>query len=78
MPAPTFRMDDDGVHFWWTHRCRIVSAGKYHGHEYTSVSMMPDTTWQVTQVEPLTVSPSIDCRACGTHGFITNGAWVGV
>jgi hypothetical protein len=27
--------------------------------------------------EPLTMTPSIACKACPSHGFITGGAWVG-
>lgn len=27
--------------------------------------------------EPLTLSPSLLCRACGHHGHIQNGRWVG-
>lgn len=26
--------------------------------------------------DPLTISPSILCPDCGTHGFIRNGRWV--
>lgn len=33
-------------------------------------------TWKVEQDEPLTLSPSILCRACGDHGFVRNGKWV--
>lgn len=36
----------------------------------------PIATWKVEQAEPLTLSPSILCRACGDHGFIRNGRWV--
>jgi hypothetical protein len=32
--------------------------------------------WEVLQREPLTLSPSIQCRACDDHGFIQNGRWV--
>ena len=32
--------------------------------------------WDVTQREPLTISPSMVCRSCGDHGFIQNGKWV--
>lgn len=32
--------------------------------------------WDVVQREPLTLTPSIKCRACGNHGHITNGRWV--
>ena len=30
----------------------------------------------IQQREPLTITPSILCPDCGTHGFITNGRWV--
>lgn len=32
--------------------------------------------WQVLSWEPLTVSPSILCMACGDHGWIKEGRWV--
>ncbi len=32
--------------------------------------------WTVEQWEPLTLSPSLLCSACGHHGFITEGRWV--
>lgn len=32
--------------------------------------------WTVESWEPLTLSPSILCRACGHHGFIQDGRWV--
>lgn len=34
------------------------------------------STWDVVQREPLTLTPSILCRVCQNHGFITNGRWV--
>ena len=34
------------------------------------------TVWTVESDDPLTLSPSILCRACGDHGFIRNGKWV--
>jgi hypothetical protein len=33
-------------------------------------------TWQVQSWEPLTVTPSVLCRLCGDHGWITEGRWV--
>lgn len=60
-------------------------AGKCDGQgwiafEGTSWSRLftthPIATWKVEQNEPLTLSPSILCRACGDHGFIRNGRWV--
>ena len=31
--------------------------------------------WRVESWEPLTLSPSLLCRACGRHGFIRGGLW---
>lgn len=32
--------------------------------------------WQLERLEPLTISPSVHCLACGDHGFIRDGKWV--
>lgn len=32
--------------------------------------------WTVVSWEPLTLTPSILCRACANHGFVTNGKWM--
>lgn len=32
--------------------------------------------WTIEQEDPLTLSPSILCRACGNHGFIRDGKWI--
>jgi hypothetical protein len=38
--------------------------------------MFPDRAlWQVVSFEPLTITPSLLCRRCGRHGFITAGRW---
>lgn len=34
--------------------------------------------WEVRSGEPLTLFPSLLCRSCGLHGFITGGVWVPV
>jgi hypothetical protein len=34
--------------------------------------------WGVISRDPLTLQPSIKCRACGHHGFIRDGRWVPV
>jgi hypothetical protein len=31
--------------------------------------------WDVIKSDPLTLSPSIKCTACGHHGHIKNGRW---
>lgn len=32
--------------------------------------------WQVVSRSPLTLTPSLACKVCPSHGFITNGRWV--
>lgn len=34
------------------------------------------TTWELEQLDPLTIYPSIECRACKDHGYVRNGLWV--
>jgi hypothetical protein len=36
----------------------------------------PRPIWTLVQRDPLTLTPSISCTACGHHGFITDGRWV--
>lgn len=36
----------------------------------------PIATWKIEQEDPLTLSPSLLCRACGDHGFVRGGRWV--
>lgn len=52
----------------WDHSCTVVNQADYiwfggqHG-------------WELVAAQPLEVSPSLLCRACGVHGFIRNGRW---
>ena len=32
--------------------------------------------WTIESEQPLTLSPSLLCRACGHHGWIRDGKWV--
>lgn len=32
--------------------------------------------WDVTSTNPLSLSPSVLCRACGRHGWLVDGEWV--
>jgi hypothetical protein len=63
---PQFLLDDDGLHVWFKHQC---GSG-------TSTTMLPRPPWFVLSPLPLTVAPSVHCKRCGTHGFITDGKWV--
>lgn len=31
--------------------------------------------WDVIHVEPITIFPSVRCRRCGFHGYVTGGRW---
>lgn len=33
-------------------------------------------SWDMVFSNPLTLFPSLECRVCGDHGFISNGKWV--
>lgn len=44
--------------------------------ELTRAAGDPGEKWQVKKWEPLTISPSLLCRACGDHGHIREGRWV--
>lgn len=64
-----------------------VISGLYFEHECNGVRSpayipldpeAPEPRWTVTNPEPLSLSPSILCRACGLHGFVTAGRWVPV
>lgn len=34
------------------------------------------SVWKVECPDPLTLSPSLLCRACGDHGHVRDGKWV--
>jgi uncharacterized protein DUF6527 len=75
-----YKGDTAGINEW--HRkqdgawCRGWVA--FNGSAWAKAfSAVPDFQgWDIVQREPLTLTPSILCRVCGSHGFITNGKWV--
>jgi hypothetical protein len=48
----------------------------FSGSAWAREFKTPINVWQVISREPLSLTPSILCRACGNHGNITNGRWV--
>lgn len=62
-----FGLADDGVHVEVWHDCIRVRA--------LATLPLGGNGWTVTQYEPLTITPSILCRACQLHGWITDGQW---
>jgi hypothetical protein len=77
---PTFGIDEDGQHIWWSHDCQVDWFGD--NSDVTLMRTEPQslpintTGWTVQSINPLTVTPSILCTGCHTHGFITDGKWV--
>lgn len=71
---------------------RGVTAGLIESHPHTvtgercsgaitfdlveTVGLAPRARWHVVSREPLTLEPSLRCRACGHHGYIRAGRWV--
>lgn len=43
---------------------------------YAPLKPQTDDGWDLIALEPLTISPSLLCNACGHHGFIRDGKWV--
>lgn len=54
----------------------ITFTGSPWAQEFTKDGVCSIQTWEVQSFEPLTISPSLLCRACGDHGFIREGKWV--
>ncbi len=84
---PEVRLDDDGRHFLWSHECTTVrcTADDWdpddpstwdYWHPDVRLPLGPPRGWAVESADPLTISPSILCGSCGTHGFWRAGRWV--
>lgn len=69
--APHWEFDGDHHVTWW-HAC----TGHPGFDEVPCGIPLGGNGWTLVSKEPLTISPSLLCRGCGTHGFITNGQWV--
>lgn len=76
--VPEFRLADDGEHVEWTHTCAVDLGDGPRPLRHAVTLPHDGGTWRVTNKDPLTVHPSINCTRCGTHGFITAGRWVPV
>lgn len=77
--TPDVRLHEGGKHILWSHECNYEDLDGSLWHADTMLPVGDPThrwAWNVDQVEPLTVSPSILCRSCNTHGFWRNGGWV--
>jgi hypothetical protein len=64
---------------------KVYGVGYQHPHQkgepfvcsgYAPLKPGTSDGWDLVQLEPLTISPSLLCHACGHHGFIREGKWV--
>lgn len=51
----------------------LSAGGVYFENATTDIK---GARWQLVSGDPLTILPSVLCRACGLHGWITDGRWV--
>lgn len=58
----------------FVHRCLTGQEGGHRRECTTASRLHPDH--QIVSAEPLTITPSILCRGCGTHGWVRDGRWV--
>lgn len=83
MSAPTFKYipasDGDAAELWWSHTCDfpdlVVDPTGGTWRHATRLPLGRDG-WTVQHADPLTVTPSILCGSCKTHGWIRDGKWV--
>lgn len=54
---------------------RCMGSGHFDG-EVQRELVSERTRWTVVSFEPISLTPSLLCGACGAHGFVTNGKWV--
>jgi len=78
---PNVALIPDPRLFLWEHDCfewDVADTGEVAEVEARTSAHLPlgGTGWTLVQSEPLTISPSIMCHRCGTHGFWRDGAWV--
>jgi hypothetical protein len=67
---------DDGDHFWWFHDCwdYLGENGARRDRETETLLPLGPNGWQYCPASN-SVTPSILCYRCGTHGFWTVGRW---
>ena len=80
-PQVSHLPDVERFAFLWEHpdaknpEGRCVGSGHFDG-EVARQLVSERTRWSVESWEPLTLSPSLLCGACGAHGFVRSGKWV--
>jgi len=73
--APEVRLADNRRHILWSHECSYADLNGSTWHANTPLPLDDVRGWRIIRGEPLSIAPSILCRACGTHGFWRDGTW---
>jgi len=77
--APLHDQDGDVVALLEKHACTngVPGVGSLPLRTPAGVAAFPaGPHWHLERLEPITISPSVKCRACGKHGWIQGGKWV--
>ena len=85
--TPEVRFDEDRRHILWSHECNFAKCTDpawdpndpstwTYWHDDVRLPLNDERGWRVESTDPLTVSPSILCGSCGTHGFWRDGRWI--
>ena len=51
--------------------CLSEGGGAIHFNRESGIN----SGWDLVTLEPLTITPSLQCLNCPSHGFITDGKW---
>ena len=70
------RVGGDVVHPAVEGKCSGHGWISFRGRAWEQAFEQSLPSWEVVSEEPLTLSPSVLCRACGDHGNIVQGKWV--
>jgi hypothetical protein len=73
-------LNDTHLVEWITQKGIIVGFFFTHPHSETKEECggyvpLGKDDWHIRKFYPLTISPSIDCNACKSHGNIVDGKW---
>lgn len=63
----------EGVLYGFGHTHPNPAGGTCQGWIPTSIG---EAGWTLTEKDPPTLVPSLLCRDCGDHGWLTSGRWV--
>jgi Family of unknown function (DUF6527) len=64
------KLDGELAGLGWWHPC---TGGERE--DFIPLRPKMDRGWDVIAAEPLTIFPSVLCRVCKFHGYITKGKW---